>query len=170
MAVVQGIREKVHFPIYDSIIVPAKKQLRAVETSSTLKFFVNVQGKTKLETNLQAASLLPHYNTFEARAMRVVISDLPAEFSDDDTIHLIGSDNANADVKFEVSIARAMELLGEANDNEDDGEATLFVLAGEEVDEGNGAVETTIDAGSLEEALGDAREGPSPQQISHNGN
>ena len=58
-----------------------EKQLRDVENSSTLKFFVNVQGKTKLETNLQAASLLPHYNTFEARAMRVVISDLPAELS-----------------------------------------------------------------------------------------
>jgi hypothetical protein len=54
-----------------------------VESSSTLKFFVNVQGKTELETNMQAASLLPHYNTFEARAMRVVISDLPPEFPDD---------------------------------------------------------------------------------------
>jgi hypothetical protein len=43
-----------------------------------------VQGKTKLETNLQSASLLPHYNTFEARAMRVVISDLPPEFPDDE--------------------------------------------------------------------------------------
>jgi hypothetical protein len=49
-----------------------------------LKFFVNVQGKTKLETNLQSASLLPHYNTFEARALRVVISDLPPEFPADD--------------------------------------------------------------------------------------
>jgi hypothetical protein len=45
-----------------------------------LKFFVNVQGKTRLETNLQAASLLSHYNTFEARAMRIVISDLPPVF------------------------------------------------------------------------------------------
>ena len=56
------------------------KQLREVEKSSILKFFVNVQNKTKLETNLQSASLLPHYNTFEARAMRVVISDLPPAF------------------------------------------------------------------------------------------
>lgn len=83
MAVVQGIREKVHLPIYDSLTVEPGKQLRDVESSSTLKFFINVQGKTKLETNLQSASLLPHYNTFEARAMRVVISDLPPEFSDD---------------------------------------------------------------------------------------
>jgi hypothetical protein len=41
-----------------------------------------VQGKTKLETNQLAASILPHYNTFEARALRVVISDLPPEFPD----------------------------------------------------------------------------------------
>jgi hypothetical protein len=82
MAVVQGIKEKVHLPIYDSILVPPGKQLRDEEKSSILKFFVNVNNKTKLETNLQSASLLPHYNTFEARAMRVVISDLPPVFSD----------------------------------------------------------------------------------------
>ena len=80
MAIVQGIREKVHLPIYDSLTVDSGKQLRETETSSILKFFVDVQRKTKLETNLQSASLLPHYNTFEARAMRVVISDLPPEY------------------------------------------------------------------------------------------
>src|SRR4026207_2113312 len=85
MAIVQGIREKVHLPIYDSISVEPAKQLREAEPSSILKFFVNVQKKTKLETNLQSASLLPHYNTFEARAMRVVISDLPPEFNDEVT-------------------------------------------------------------------------------------
>jgi len=83
MAVVQGIKEKVHLPLYDSITVDPEKQLRDVESSGTLKFFVNVQGKNKLETNLQSASLLPHYNTFEARAMRVVISDLPPEFPEE---------------------------------------------------------------------------------------
>jgi hypothetical protein len=80
MAVVQGIREKVHLPIYDSLSVDGAKQFRDAEATSILKFFVNVQGKTKLETNLQSASLLPHYNTFEARALRVVISDLPPRF------------------------------------------------------------------------------------------
>jgi hypothetical protein len=70
-------------PIYDSRTVESGKQLREAEPSSILKFFVNVQKKTKLETNLQSASLLPHYNTFEARAMRVVISDLPPKFSAD---------------------------------------------------------------------------------------
>jgi len=83
MALVQGVKEKVHLPIYDSLTVEPEKKLRDAETTSILKFFINVQGKTKLETNLQSASLLPHYNTFEARAMRVVISDLPPEFPDD---------------------------------------------------------------------------------------
>src|SRR5262245_29864611 len=86
MAVVRGVQEQVHFTTYDAISVKAQEQLRDVEPSSTLKFFVNVQGKTKLETNMQAASLLPHYNTFEARAMRVVISDLPPEYPDDPTV------------------------------------------------------------------------------------
>jgi hypothetical protein len=80
MAVVQGVKERVHMPLYDALIVEPEKQLREVESTPTLKFFVNVQQKTKLETNLQSASLLPHYNTFEARAMRVVISDLTARF------------------------------------------------------------------------------------------
>jgi hypothetical protein len=84
MARVQGVREKVHLPIYDSVSVEPEKQLREAESSSILKFFVNVQNKTKLQTNLQSASLLPHYNTFEARAMRVVISDLPPEFPSED--------------------------------------------------------------------------------------
>ena len=83
MAVVQGIKEKVHLPIYDSLKVKREEQWRDAESSSTLRFFVDVQGKTKLETNLQAAGLLSHYNTFEARAMRVCISDLPPEFPDD---------------------------------------------------------------------------------------
>ncbi len=82
MATVQGIRERIGQPVIDAFRVPPGKQLREIEPGSTLKFFVNVQGKTKLETNLQSASLLPHYNTFEARAMRVVISDLPPEMPD----------------------------------------------------------------------------------------
>jgi hypothetical protein len=86
MAVVQGIKEKVHSPIYDALRVDPGEQVRDVESSSTLKFFVDVQGKTKLETNLQSAALLPHYNTFEARAMRVVISDQPATFPDEEAI------------------------------------------------------------------------------------
>ena len=83
MAVIQGIKEKVHLPLYDSLSVEPGKQLGDVARANTIRFFVDVQGKTKLETNLQSASLLPHYNTFEARAMRVVISDLPPEFPEE---------------------------------------------------------------------------------------
>jgi hypothetical protein len=80
MAVVKGIKEKIHLPVYDSLFVRPQRQLREVQNSSVFKFFVHVQGKTKLETNMQAAALLPHWNTFEARALRVVISDLPVRF------------------------------------------------------------------------------------------
>ncbi len=86
MAVVQGVKEKVHLPIYDALKVGPEEQLKDVLDSNTMKFFIDVQGKTKLETNLQAAGLLPHYNTFEARAMRVVISDLPPEFPDEPAV------------------------------------------------------------------------------------
>src|SRR6266851_5659689 len=101
MARVQGVREQVHAPIYDCLSVEPEKQLRDTESSSTLKFFINVNNKTKLQTNLQSASLLPHYNTFEARAMRVVISDLPPEFPDDpkgdvDGIRVINDPAPNA--------------------------------------------------------------------------
>ncbi len=97
MAVVKGIKEKVHLPIYDSVKIKPEDQLRDAEESSTLRFFADVQGKTKLETNLQSASLLPHYNTFEARALRVVLSDLPPEFPDDPKVKDEGIDVTGED-------------------------------------------------------------------------
>jgi hypothetical protein len=154
MAVVQGVKEKVHLPIYDSLTVEPAKQLRDAESSSTLRFFVNVQGKTKLETNLQSASLLPHYNTFEARAMRVVISDLPPEFSDEPTVKDEGFDVTDGDgnridyngniegepgsafnatnavtADIELSLKRVMELLAEAREAD---EASLSANPAEE--------------------------------------
>src|SRR5258705_8927669 len=137
MAVVQGIREKVHLPLYDSLSVDGEKQIGDIEKSGTLKFFIDVQGKTKLETNLQSAGLLPHYNTFEARALRVVFSDLPpksptepltpeSDFDvtdpDDKTFDSAGkrSDETGFNAankisaKVELSIWRAMKLLAEA--------------------------------------------------------
>jgi hypothetical protein len=146
MAVVQGIREKVHLPLYDSLSVESEKQLRDAESSSTMKFFVNVQGKTKLETNLQSASLLPHYNTFEARAMRVVISDLPPEFPEDtkakgEELPVTDPDGKQIDsagnvegapggtafdaakaltVTFEPSLSRLMDMIKEARDSGED--------------------------------------------------
>jgi hypothetical protein len=82
MAVVKGVKEQVHLPLYDCIEVKPGKQLGGTLTSNLLRFFVDVSGKTKLLTNMQAASLLPHWNTFEARALRVVISDLAPQFSE----------------------------------------------------------------------------------------
>src|SRR5882672_1201966 len=114
MAVVQGIREKVHLPIYDSLHVERGAQLIDVENSSILKFFVNVQRKTKLETNLQSASLLPHYNTFEARAMRVVISDLPPEFPEDVEATVVGTPD---DKPLKTDLKRVMELLDEVRED-----------------------------------------------------
>lgn len=80
MAVIKGVKEKVHLPLYDSIFVKAGKRLGEIQSSNVLRFFQDVTGKTKLQTNMQASSLLPHWNTFEARALRVVLSDLAAQF------------------------------------------------------------------------------------------
>lgn len=88
MAVVKGVKEKVHLPLYDSVSVKPKEQLGKILSSNVLRFFQDVTGKTKLLTNMQASSLLPHWNTFEARALRVVISDLSAQFPDAPTIDI----------------------------------------------------------------------------------
>lgn len=85
MAKVQGVKEKLHSPLYDAFFVPgaglnntspAKKFSEAMTDPRMVRFFVDVQNKTKLETNLQAAGVLPSLNTFEARALRVVVSNL----------------------------------------------------------------------------------------------
>ncbi len=87
MAAVKGMKEFVHLPQYDSISIKPKEQLGKILSSNVLRFFVDVTGKTKLQTNMQASSLLPHWNTYEARAMRIVISDLSPQFADN-TIRL----------------------------------------------------------------------------------
>jgi hypothetical protein len=143
MAIVQGIREKVHLPIYDCFFVEPEKQLRQVESSSTLRFFVNVQDKTKLLTNLQSSSLLPHYNTFEARALRVVVSDLPPAYpdeefgsdtgydvTDDDDADFVVNNVGNVEeakpnqanvisADLDLSLSRLVELLNEAKKSEE---------------------------------------------------
>ena len=88
MAAVKGIKEKVHLPLYDAVSIKPKEQLSKILSSNVLRFFLDVTGKTKLLTNMQASSLLPHWNTYEARAMRVVISDLPAQFPDTPTVEI----------------------------------------------------------------------------------
>jgi len=179
MAVVQGIREKVHLPIYDAIFVEPKRQLREVEeldNSGTLKFFVNVQKKSKLETNLQSASLLPHYNTFEARAMRVVISDLPPKFPETeasgeelpvtneegeaiDSAGKVESDSTFKPDKIvtanvEIALDRLMDLLKKARASEDsittldpeEDEVTLFA-EGSELEKDSTEFGNVVDAG-----------------------
>lgn len=84
MAKVQGVKEKLHSPIYDAFFV--KDEIKVGTTKKTftdfmtdprvIRFFVDIQNKTKLETNLQASGVLPSLNTFEARALRVVVSNL----------------------------------------------------------------------------------------------
>ena len=174
MATVQGIREKVQGPLYDCVFVEPKEQLRKVETSSILKFFVNVQGKTKLLTNVQSASLLSHYNTFEARAMRVVISDLPPEFPDQPAVKIeaaaVTDDEGNemdrqglvdtdegfeADnlvtADFELPLDRLASLIKEATES-DSGDAALSLDELEDTE-----IEFTLTAETLGELEGDAQ-------------
>jgi hypothetical protein len=166
MAIVQGIREKVHLPIYDSLSVEPRKQLREAEPSSTLKFFVDVQKKTKLETNLQSASLLPHYNTFEARAMRVVISDLPPEFPDDNEIEIEGtSDGTSVTNILKTDVQRALDLLEEARANETDGTAQVNV-DGDGFEVETGGTQITFTDADIEDALDEQKEGPPKEQVS----
>ena len=169
MAIVQGIREKVHLPIYDSLSVEPRKQLRDAEPSSTLKFFVDVQKKTKLETNLQSASLLPHYNTFEARAMRVVISDLPPEFPDDVDIKITGKldEGVTQTDVLTTNVLRAMDLLKEAKDEESGSTSVHIDANGEEVGETEGT-ELTLSISDIETALEEQKIGPPKEQVSRN--
>jgi hypothetical protein len=75
MASVKGIKEKVHTPVYDAYFVPPGKQFDELMTDPRhIRFFVDVHGKTRHETNMQASGTLPSRNRFEARAMRVVVS------------------------------------------------------------------------------------------------
>lgn len=83
MAKVQGIKEKLHWPLYDAFVVPEQNGGSTVPTfademakrdARILRFFVDVQNKTRLETNLQASGTLPSLNSYEIRAMRVVVS------------------------------------------------------------------------------------------------
>jgi len=83
MAKVEGLKEKLHFPLYDAFFVPPPPATGAAPTFSSvmtdprvIRFFVDVQNKTKLETNMQEAGQLPSLNSYEARAMRVVVSSL----------------------------------------------------------------------------------------------
>jgi hypothetical protein len=89
MGKVQGVKEKLHYPIYDAFFVKdepdpldntKKKPFEKFMTDPrVIRFFVDVQNKTRLETDLQAAGVLPSLNTFEARAMRVAVSQIDCQ-------------------------------------------------------------------------------------------
>jgi hypothetical protein len=76
MARVTGVKEKLHSPIYDAFVLKDDDEVfnDKMTDPRVIRFFVDVQNKTRLETNLQASGVLPSLNTFEARAMRVVVS------------------------------------------------------------------------------------------------
>ena len=94
MAKVQGVKEKLHSPIYDAFFVKDEVKVGTEKKTFTdfmtdprvIRFFVDIQNKTKLETNLQASGILPSLNTFEARALRVVVSNRRFTRPQDDPI------------------------------------------------------------------------------------
>ncbi len=76
MALLHGIKEKIHMPLYDAFVVRDAGQAFAqvVGRDNHIRFFVDVLNKTRLETNLQTTGSLPSYNTFQAQALRVVFA------------------------------------------------------------------------------------------------
>jgi len=84
MATLTGVLEKLHFPLYDAFVLRDGSRTfgEAVGAGDRIRFFTDIQGKTRLETNLQAAGVLPSHNTFEARALRVAASAMARCFVD----------------------------------------------------------------------------------------
>lgn len=161
MAVVQGVKERLHYPVFSCLTVEPEQQLGEAEPTSILKFFVDVQKKTKLETNLQSAGLLPHYNTFEARALRVVFSDLPPRFSDKVEVEVTGTPDKPI---LNTDLARLMELYDEARDEE---QVVLRVSdAGEELEDSTGGTEVTFEVADIEAAIDElGKEAPPAEQL-----
>lgn len=113
MAKVVGIQEKLHWPLYDAFVVPDHNFVGGAGSAPTfatemakrdariLRFFVDVQNKTRLETNLQASGQLPSLNRYEVRAMRVVVSPLlrrDRSGKGKDDVHDWDTDNVLADL------------------------------------------------------------------------
>ncbi|WP_139489363.1 hypothetical protein [Brevibacillus dissolubilis] len=74
MSRVQNYQEKLHWPLYDSILF--KYPITEKELSNPLpkRFFTDIQGKTKLDTNMDQASVLPSTNTYEVRSLRLIVA------------------------------------------------------------------------------------------------
>lgn len=79
MARVKGYKEKLHHPFYDAFVVPPTSDFKTEMESRdprVIRFFVDVQDKTRLETNMQSSGVLPSLNQFEARALRIIASSV----------------------------------------------------------------------------------------------
>jgi len=78
---VSGVKEKVHSPLYDAFFVPGpkngtrpKKFAKMMTDPQVIRFFVDSQGKTELETNLHALRIASRRNAFEVQTMHIVVS------------------------------------------------------------------------------------------------
>jgi hypothetical protein len=138
MARVQGVKEKLHAPVYDAFfnIDPLRDFATAVRAVDprVIRLFVDIQNKTRLETNLQAAGQLPSLNTLEARAMRVVVSAPPTfETVENEEVIL------NPDIFVSELIYNSVTslIVGEKTMIE---MPTFYFPAGAGVSPGNGAV------------------------------
>jgi len=145
MAKVQGIKEKLHWPLYDAFVVPGQNGHPTAPTFASemakrdariLRFFVDVQNKTRLETNLQASGSLPSLNTYEIRAMRVVVSPVlrHAVRPPKEEVHSRETDNVLADLIYNSVTSL---LVGEKTMIE---MPTYYFPAGAGVSPGNQAV------------------------------
>lgn len=80
MARVSGVQEMIAQPLYDAHVLEDDESFSdSMSDPRMLRFFIDVQNKTRLETNLQASGVLPSRNSFEARAMRVIIDPPTAD-------------------------------------------------------------------------------------------
>ncbi len=77
MAKIEGFLEQVHWSLWDAVRVAEETVFEdALTDPRVIRFFVDNQSKTKLETNMQAAGVLPSQNTFLIHTMRVVMSSV----------------------------------------------------------------------------------------------
>ena len=114
MARVQGVKEKLHSPLYDAFFVPEardKKFKDFMTDPRVIRFFVDVQNKTRLETNLQAAGVLPSLNFFEARAMRVVLSNVPTVMDRDALLNAAKSHGSYAKEQREAADSKFVDAI-----------------------------------------------------------
>ena len=93
MSRVQNYQEKLHWPLYDSILF--KYPITDKELSNPLpkRFFTDIQGKTKLDTNMDQASVLPSSNIYEVRSLRLIVG--PGFGTVPDTNFSINGDDQN---------------------------------------------------------------------------